>query len=113
MTSNESRPEYMHVYVGLVGALMIVTTLQGITFACFARLASANLHNKMFNIIMRAPMNFFERNPVGRVLNRFTRDMGFVDDPLPNQAHCFITVSLKLLRSSISNVPIQFMTVQI
>ncbi len=58
MISNESRPEYMHVYVVLVGLLMILATLQAITFACFTRLASTNLHNKMFNIVMRAPMSF-------------------------------------------------------
>ena len=100
-----SSDEYIHVYVGLLGGITLVSLLQCISYACFTKLAAVNLHNKMFSIVMRAPLVFFEKNPVGQVLNRFTRDLGFVDDALPNSTHrllivrvCyFITVLLYLL----------------
>ena len=92
--SSSTSDHYVHVYIGLLVALMLVSSLQCITYACFTRLASINLHNKMFRIVMRAPMSFFEKNPVGQVLNRFTRDLGFVDDPLPNTSHLLLIVRL-------------------
>lgn len=45
--------------------------------------ASKSLHNKMFNCILRTPMKFFDTNPSGRILNRFSKDMGAVDEVLP------------------------------
>lgn len=33
--------------------------------------------------VLRAPLSFFHTNPTGRVLNRFSRDQGAVDEQLP------------------------------
>lgn len=33
--------------------------------------------------VLRAPLSFFHTNPTGRVLNRFSRDQGAVDELLP------------------------------
>ncbi len=33
--------------------------------------------------VLRAPLSFFHTNPTGRVLNRFSRDLGAVDELLP------------------------------
>lgn len=45
--------------------------------------ASRNLHNTMFQGVSRARMYFFHTNPSGRILNRFSKDMGQVDELLP------------------------------
>lgn len=45
--------------------------------------ASRNLHNTMFQGVARARMYFFHTNPSGRILNRFSKDMGQVDELLP------------------------------
>ncbi|RZB39026.1 ABC tran, MMR HSR1 and/or AAA 21 domain containing protein [Asbolus verrucosus] len=48
-----------------------------------AMTASKNLHTKMFHALLEAPMRFFDTNPSGRVLNRFSKDMGAIDELLP------------------------------
>lgn len=37
--------------------------------------ASGRLHNRALDGIMKAPMKFFDANPPGRILNRFSRDL--------------------------------------
>lgn len=48
-------------------------------------IASKNLHNNMFKSIIGTPMRFFDLNPSGRLLNRFTKDMGCTDENLPKE----------------------------
>lgn len=45
--------------------------------------ASKGLHNKMFARLLATPMRFFDTNPSGRILNRFSKDMGAIDEMLP------------------------------
>uniref|UniRef100_A0A452EG50 Multidrug resistance-associated protein 4 n=1 Tax=Capra hircus TaxID=9925 RepID=A0A452EG50_CAPHI len=45
--------------------------------------SSRTLHDKMLESILRAPVLFFNRNPIGRILNRFSKDIGQMDDLLP------------------------------
>jgi ATP-binding cassette subfamily C (CFTR/MRP) protein 4 len=46
----------------------------------------------MFIKVLRTPMSFFDSNPVGRVLNRFSADIGLVDEQLPNTSLTVICV---------------------
>lgn len=45
--------------------------------------ASKNLHFQMFHSILQAPMKFFDVNSKGEILNRFSKDMGEIDEILP------------------------------
>lgn len=38
----------------------------------------------MFNGIIRTTMHFFNNNPAGRILNRFSRDMSEIGESLPS-----------------------------
>ncbi|KAH8281369.1 hypothetical protein KR054_000152, partial [Drosophila jambulina] len=68
----------------LITVLSIVTTLaSSILIFNLARKCSIGLHNSIFNAISRASMYFFNTNPPGRILNRFSKDMGQVDEILP------------------------------
>lgn len=55
--------------------------------------ASKNLHSKMFSALLITPMKFFDTNPSGRILNRFSRDMGIIDEILPRMVLEAIQVS--------------------
>lgn len=74
-------------YLGIYTGLTAVTVLFGIarSLLVFYVLvnASQTLHNRMFESILKAPVLFFDRNPIGRILNRFSKDIGHMDDLLP------------------------------
>lgn len=43
---------------------------------------SRTLFSQMLNCVLRAPMRFFQVNPQGRILNRFSKDQAVVDEIL-------------------------------
>jgi ATP-binding cassette subfamily C (CFTR/MRP) protein 1 len=45
--------------------------------------ASVNSHERLLGGVLHAPLRFFESNPVGRILNRFSRDLETVELGLP------------------------------
>jgi ATP-binding cassette subfamily C (CFTR/MRP) protein 1 len=45
--------------------------------------AGAECHRALLRGVLRAPLSFFESNPVGRMLNRFSRDLETVELSLP------------------------------
>ncbi|KAH9523860.1 Multidrug resistance-associated protein 1 [Bulinus truncatus] len=52
--------------------------------------AGKNLHSQMTARLFKAPMSFFDTTPVGRILNRCSRDIEVVDNFLPIICRDFI-----------------------
>lgn len=74
---------FVYIYSGIMVFLLIVTSARSIVFSNICVAASRNLHNNMFRGLISTPMKFFDDNPVGRIINRFTKDLGSVDETLP------------------------------
>ncbi|XP_061290366.1 ATP-binding cassette sub-family C member 4-like isoform X2 [Bos javanicus] len=74
-------------YLGTYSGLMIATSLFSIARSMLLIYVLVNssqtLHNEMLESILKAPVLFFDRNPIGRILNRFSKDTGHMDDSLP------------------------------
>ena len=66
----------VYVYSGLVIGFLVLSLMRTVIFSVFAMRASVNIHNGLFNRIVRAKMSFFYTNSVGVILNRFSRDIG-------------------------------------
>ncbi|KAK3708221.1 hypothetical protein RRG08_023630 [Elysia crispata] len=75
-------------YVGVNGGFFGITqllTLIGFNFLfwrCLVR-AAEKLHGLLLERLFHAPMSFFDQTPIGRILNRFSRDVDTVDNTLP------------------------------
>lgn len=44
---------------------------------------TVNLHNALLDRVLRLPVSFFDTNPSGRIINRFSRDTEIMDSVLP------------------------------
>ena len=91
LTATQSCPWYFDgQYVGGLGLAALFTFLGsvfvfllGFNFYYLVLQASRRLHNRMLNRLVHTPMRFFDTNPSGRILNRFSKDVGFLDEQLP------------------------------
>ncbi|XP_028159464.1 probable multidrug resistance-associated protein lethal(2)03659 isoform X1 [Ostrinia furnacalis] len=92
-----TRYDCIYIYTGMVVALVIISLLRSFMFFSMAMRASTRLHNNMFGAITRAPMRFFHVNPSGRILNRFSKDMGAVDEVLPSALLDVLQIGLSLI----------------
>ncbi|WJX30575.1 Multidrug resistance-associated protein 9 [Trifolium repens] len=59
--------------------------------------AAKKLHDAMLDKILRAPMVFFQTNPVGRIINRFAKDTGDIDTDVFNLMNTFLGQVWQLL----------------
>lgn len=75
--------EGLYIYGFLILAVVIVTLSRGFMFFAICMRSSKKIHDKSFLCLLHSPMNFFDLNQTGRILNRFSKDMGAVDELLP------------------------------
>uniref|UniRef100_A0A3Q1GLD7 ATP-binding cassette, sub-family C (CFTR/MRP), member 4 n=1 Tax=Acanthochromis polyacanthus TaxID=80966 RepID=A0A3Q1GLD7_9TELE len=74
---------YLGIYSGLTAAAVVLSYARSlIIFHGLVRSAQI-LHNRMFSSVVRTPIHFFDVNPIGRILNRFSKDISQVDSLLP------------------------------
>ncbi|GIY89244.1 hypothetical protein CEXT_676372 [Caerostris extrusa] len=76
-------PYHLSVYAGLVLIVFLLSLVRTTGFFHMCMKASRTLHNKMFRCVLRSPVSFFDSNPVGRILNRFSKDVGVIDETMP------------------------------
>ena len=86
-------------YGCLVGASFIFAFIRAYSFLVVSLRCSAHLHDKMVLVVLQAPVLFFDSNPAGRIMNRFSKDVGCMDEVLPKTFLMSIQLVLLLFTS--------------
>ncbi|CAG2115373.1 unnamed protein product, partial [Medioppia subpectinata] len=70
---------YLGIYavIGLLQTFFVWYSWYAIVIGALR--ASSSLHNKLLTNIIHAPMHFFDTTPMGRVINRFSKDIDILD----------------------------------
>ncbi|XP_015771345.1 PREDICTED: multidrug resistance-associated protein 4-like [Acropora digitifera] len=71
------------IYSSAIAVSLLLATIRVALFFVVTLRASERLHNKMVKAVLHAKLLFFDTNPTGRILNRFSRDIGCLDEQLP------------------------------
>ena len=82
------------LYGLLALAALILSIFRPLAWYSLSLTAATQLHNAAFSRIISAPTAFFDTNPTGRILNRFSKDLSVLDDALPLAFFDFVNISL-------------------
>ncbi|KAI9142973.1 P-loop containing nucleoside triphosphate hydrolase protein [Paraphysoderma sedebokerense] len=94
----EQRNDYYPITWGILIAVTIVLGVSRAWLFFWVVLQSSNkLSRKMLYSVLKSPMLFFQENPHGRILNRFSKDQSQIDELLPVTAYNFIQCFLIIL----------------
>ncbi|KAL7089482.1 hypothetical protein ACP275_13G188700 [Erythranthe tilingii] len=81
---------YNSVYSLLSFGQVMVTLTNSFWMITSSLYAARRLHIAMLNSILKAPMVFFHTNPLGRIINRFAKDLGDIDRNLAPFGNMFL-----------------------
>lgn len=89
LSLDSEREMEVWIYSGIIGVLFVISLIRTAGFLTMCLTSSVNLHKMLFNGVLRAPMRFFEINPVGKHngdadFDTFTQFMcTYREDPQP------------------------------
>ncbi|NUN06063.1 MAG: ATP-binding cassette domain-containing protein [Bdellovibrio sp.] len=86
---------------GILGIVVLAGTLVNHLFWLSRGIrAGKNMHDKMLKSVLQSPVRFFDSTPVGRILQRFSRDIESVDVYLQwsfdSAVHCALQIIVSL-----------------
>ncbi|WP_141734585.1 ABC transporter transmembrane domain-containing protein [Oligoflexus tunisiensis] len=67
------------LWSGLGFVAVLAAVVHQLLWSRRALYAGAQLHDAAFAAVLKAPLRFFDRTPIGRILNRFSRDVDSVE----------------------------------
>ena len=70
---------YLMIYALFSVAVMVANVLRTLTAVRGSFNAAKQLHEQLLGHVLLLPMAFFDSQPLGRLLNRFTKDTEAVD----------------------------------
>ncbi|WZZ16208.1 hypothetical protein YC2023_109297 [Brassica napus] len=92
---------YNLIYAILSFGQVFVTLVNSYWLIMASLYAAKKMHDAMLGSILRAPMVFFQTNPLGRIINRFAKDMGDIDRTVAVFVNMFMGSIAQLLSTII------------
>ena len=99
LPEDQSDNTNLTIYACLVGGSFVFGFIRACVFLLASLRCSEKLHDKMVVAVLQAPVLFFDSNPVGRIMNRFSKDVGCMDEMLPKFFLMAIQLDLLVLTS--------------
>lgn len=105
--SYQRDPTALSIYAGLVCGALLLGFVSAFVFFKGSLRSSEFLHDKMVATVLHAPVLFFDTNPAGRIMNRFSQDIGCIDEVLPVKflfcIRCFLLFCVAVLVPTVVN----------
>lgn len=89
--------QYSGIYFSFGISTGILTVVIGIYMAFAIEKASKNFHESAIKGVFGTPIAFFDTTPLGRIVNRFSRDTDTMDSKLPTTLQWFLNTFFGLI----------------
>ncbi|KAG8192593.1 hypothetical protein JTE90_015226 [Oedothorax gibbosus] len=89
----------VYSYFGLGQAIAIFAGCFAVAYGTLT--ASNALHNGMLINVLRSPMSFFDTTPIGRIVNRFAKDIDTIDVTIPMTLRSWLSCVLQVISTLI------------
>ena len=113
--SYQRDPTTLGIYAGLVCGDILLGFVSAFVFFRVSLRSSERLHDKMVASVLHAPVLFFDTNPAGRIMNRFSQDVGCMDEALPVKflfsIRCFLLLCVAVLVPAVANFWVIFLSI--
>ncbi|XP_062546111.1 multidrug resistance-associated protein 1 isoform X14 [Armigeres subalbatus] len=99
--SAENDTSVRDMYLGVYGAFGAGQGIARIAYdislflGCWA--AAVRVHELLLNAVLHLPMHFFDTTPVGRILQRFSKDVDVLDTDLPDLVTDFVICGVEVV----------------
>ncbi|KAG6623523.1 ATP-binding Cassette (ABC) Superfamily [Phytophthora cinnamomi] len=109
----DSQMYYVYVYMLINLAYAVLLFIRVVLLYLGSLHASRLLFNKLLNQILRAPTSFFDTTPLGRIVNRMSKDIYTLDEAIPGTVVGLLNtiVSVVITLVTISYVTPMFMVI--
>ncbi|KAI8378125.1 P-loop containing nucleoside triphosphate hydrolase protein [Choanephora cucurbitarum] len=103
---SSQKDDSLNFYLGIyclitIGNIFVGTARFAIVFWGVLR-ANKQLYAELLHRVFRAPLRFFDTTPIGRILNRFSKDFETIDSSIPNDFLNFVIQWVVIITSVIS-----------
>ena len=86
--------DFVFISIGIYSVISISEAIvmfsRDVFFYTRCAVAAKYIHEALLNGVMRSPMIFFDTNPLGRIINRFSADIDSLDMFIPSQIANFV-----------------------
>ncbi|KAK2566746.1 Multidrug resistance-associated protein 1 [Acropora cervicornis] len=97
VSTSKQRDTFLGFYALMGVGQVVLVTAMNLTLAYSALKAGRHLHQGILINVMHLPMQFFESSPLGRIMNRFSKDVNSVDERIPRSLVMFLRTFLASL----------------
>ncbi|KAK8218735.1 ABC transporter [Phyllosticta capitalensis] len=92
-----SQGAYIGIYAGLGGAQALLMFLFSVVLSFGGTEASKVMLHQAMHRVLRAPMSFFDTTPLGRITNRFSKDIDVMDNQLTDSMRMFLLTAAMII----------------
>ncbi|GAA5796465.1 hypothetical protein HPULCUR_001837 [Helicostylum pulchrum] len=106
---------YIGIYVGICFSYIVFDVIRNVIIYSGSIRGARTLFDSLLDRIIHAPLRFFDTTPVGRILNRFGKDVSTIDIQIARSASFLIECVTAVIASTIviSVITPQFLVVAI
>jgi ABC-type multidrug transport system fused ATPase/permease subunit len=103
----QQRKLYPNLLISATVAYFVLSFARAIMGVMIINVSSKNMYRKMTESVLRARILFFDSNPLGRIVTRFTKDIAVIDLLL---TYYIVMISYGILKLIVTVITIAVMT---